>query len=614
MKQHGEMIAAISSGLLVLLAWYWEEVNPNWSIVMFIVAYVMGGFVKAKEGLITLWKEKELDVNFLMLFAAIGAASIGYWMEGALLIFIFSLSGALESYTLAKSERDLSSLMEYKPEQARLYQEEGEDQWIPSIDLCVGDWIIVKPGERIPADSQVKRGASAVEQAMITGESIPVDKVVGDEVFAGTLNGSGMLVLEVIRQNEDTLLARIMKRLEEAREEVPVSQHKIAKLEKVYAKVVVLLTLTLIVIPPYLLSWTWSDSLYQAMIFLVVASPCALVASIMPALLSAVSNGARNGLLFKNGIQLEKMAGVKVVAFDKTGTLTIGKLRVTDIIAFHGTKADLVQIAGSIEQGSEHPVARAIVRYAQENKVSFYELDSLQAKLGWGVEAQVNGEKWQIGKPAMFANFSTEIKSSVNRLERSGKTVVVLGNKNEVMGLFALADTIRPEAKEAVMGLKKHGILTVMLTGDQRVTAEAIAQQAGVDLVYSQLLPEEKVYQVGQLKQKYGQVAMIGDGINDAPALSKAQVGIAMGLGGSDVALETADIVLMNDNLTQIPFAIHIGQRMKSVVKQNVIFALAVIGFLIIANFAQTMTLPLGVIGHEGSTLLVILNGLRLLR
>ncbi|SHE81000.1 Cd2+/Zn2+-exporting ATPase [Seinonella peptonophila] len=614
MKRYGELIAALSSGLLTLIAWKIDGSQHHVAITLFILAYVIGGYVKAKEGWFTLIQERELDVNFLMFFAAIGAASIGYWMEGALLIFIFSLSGALETYTLARSERDLSSLMEFKPDQARIYTNQGIEKMIPSEELKIGDIIVIKPGERIPADGTIKQGDSSIEQAMITGESIPVERSVGDEVYAGTLNGTGMLVVEVSRPTEETLLAKIMKRLEEVRLEVPISQQRIERFEKFYAKAVVMITLLLIVIPPTLLSWTWSDSLYRAMIFLVVASPCALVASIMPALLSAISSGARKGLLYKNGTQVEKMANVRVVAFDKTGTLTQGKIVVTDLVTFANDSHQLIQYASSIERGSEHPIAQAIVQYGLDRDVTLLPLTTMKARAGWGVEAEISGEHWQIGKPLMFSSLTDEIQETITKYEQQGQTVVLIGKEGHIYGLFALQDQIRPEAKMVISELRKRGILTAMLTGDQHITAEAIAAEAGIDLVFSELLPDQKVACIEKLKALHGEVAMIGDGINDAPALAKAQVGIAMGKHGSDITLETADIVLMNDNLAQISHAITMSHRLHRVVKQNLLFALAVILCLIAANFMQSMTLPLGVIGHEGSTLLVILNGLRLLR
>lgn len=615
LKRHGEMAAALVCGALILLAWILEERFSAIAIPLYLIAYAAGGYVKAKEGLTTLVREKELDVNLLMLLAAIGAAGIGYWTEGGLLIFIFSVSGALETYTMAKSERDLSALMEMKPETACLYSATGEEKMVPVQELQVGDWVVVKPGERIPVDGVIREGMSAVNQATITGESLPVDKSAGDEVYAGTINGSGSLIVEVERTGENSLFSKIIRLIEESRTRVPESQHRIERLEKGYAKLIILATLLLIFLPPVFLKWSWTESLYRAMVFLVVASPCALVASIMPAILSAISNGARKGVLFKSGVQLEALADIQVVAFDKTGTLTKGRLQVTDWIGYGGMSGEeLLQAVGSIETLSEHPIGKAIVEKAKQMKISLSSPSGLQSITGWGVEAEYEGELWKIGKPRLFTSIGESIQKDVARLEREGKTVVLTEKAGEIVGLIALKDTIRPEACQAIQHLKRMGIRVAMLTGDQRITAEAMAREAGIDLVYSELLPEDKVKKIEQLGQNAGKVAMIGDGVNDAPALAVAHVGIAMGGAGSDVALETADVVLMNDDLEKISHAIQLGKRMKRVVKQNICFALSVIVLLITLNFSQVVSLPYGVVGHEGSTILVILNGLRLLR
>ncbi|SFI85473.1 heavy metal translocating P-type ATPase [Thermoflavimicrobium dichotomicum] len=613
--QHGEMIAAMSSGILVLLAYLWGNPSSYLSTVLFLLAYVIGGFAKAKEGIQTLVHEKELDVNLLMIFAAIGAAMIGYWLEGSMLIFIFAVSGALESYTVAKSERDLSNLIKMKPETARILDEHGQEREVRIEELKKDDLMIVRPGERIAADGIVQEGFSSVDQSMITGEPLPAEKEPNDEVFAGTINGSGSLVVKVTRAGEESVFAKIIRHIEQARNEVPVTQTRIERLEKVYAKAVLGITALLLVLPHYLLGWNWSETVYRAMVFLVVASPCALVASIMPAVLSAISNGARKGILFKSGYQLEMLSDARVVAFDKTGTLTQGKPKVTDFLVFQEMARDeLLAAVGSIESLSEHPIAQAIVRFAQKTKEKWSRPSELQAITGWGVKAKYQGEIWRIGKPKMFGNMDGEISQVVEKMEQEGKTVVLVEKTGKVVGLIALQDTVRPEAKAIVQQLKQMGLKVAMLTGDQQVTAEAIAKEVGIDLVYSDCLPEDKVSIVKDLRERFGKVVMVGDGVNDAPALATASIGVAMGGAGSDVALETADLVLMNDDLDRIPQVLRLGKRVQRIVKQNMALALTVICLLILANFLQVMTLPFGVIGHEGSTLLVILNGLRLLR
>ncbi|MFB6362936.1 heavy metal translocating P-type ATPase [Paenibacillus elgii] len=616
LSRYGEAIAALASGVLIAAAWVAGHSSPSFSIWLYCFAFLVGGFVKAREGWLTLVREKDLDVNLLMIVAAIGAASIGYWTEGAVLIFIFSLSGALETFTMEKSSRDISSLMDLKPETAIVW-EEGAEKRVPVEQLRIGDLVLVKPGERLPADGIVQEGSSAVNQASITGESIPVDKAAGDEVFAGTLNGQGALFVQVTKSSESTLFSKIIRLVQEAQSEMPKSQRFIERFERLYARVIILATLLLIALPPWLFGSSWNDTLYRAMVFLVVASPCALVASIMPAMLSAISNSARKGLLFKGGAHLERAAHIRAIAFDKTGTLTYGKPSVTDFLTYQAwSEEELLRIAASVESLSTHPIAKAIVDRAEQLSLELERPSDFQALAGWGVQAGLAGELWKIGKPGFFeeAGIDEQVLSDVRKLEQEGKTVVLIQNAAGIAGMIALQDAIRLQARETVAKLKELGVQVVMLTGDQRLTAEAIAREAGIDQVYAGLLPEDKLNIVKTLKEKYTHVAMVGDGINDAPALAAASVGIAMGAAGSDAALETADLVLMNDDLDKIKEAIVLGRRTTRIIKQNIAFSVTVIAFLIAANFFKGIPLPLGVVGHEGSTILVILNGLRLLR
>jgi len=615
-ERYGEGIAALASGLLIAAAWTLGGHSQAWSIALYCAAFVVGGFAKAKEGLQTLFYERDLDVNLLMIVAAVGAAGIGYWTEGAVLIFIFALSGALETYTMDRSRRDISSLMELKPETAVVLRD-GAEAAVSVRELEAGDLVVVKPGERIPADGVVVEGVSAVNQASITGESVPADKEPGDEVFAGTLNGQGALIVEVTRPGEASLFSRIIRLVQEAESEKPVSQLFMERFERYYARAVILLSLLLIVLPPVALGWTWQQALYKAMVFLVVASPCALVASIMPAVLSAISSSARRGMLFKGGAHLENLGRTQVVAFDKTGTLTTGSPVVTDVIPLQDQgENELLRVAASLESLSEHPLAKAIVEAARERGLPLERPAEFQADTGWGLRAKLRGDAWKIGKPAYLdSRFATEtVRETIRRLEREGKTVTVMQNDRGAAGIIALRDRIRPEAKAAVAALKRQGVKVAMLTGDQPGTAEAIAREAGIDWVYAGLLPEDKTDKIKELRQTYGYVTMVGDGVNDAPALATATVGIAMGAGGSDAALATAGVVLLQNDLRKIAGAIALGKRTMNIVKQNMAFALGVIVLLIAANFVQGLALPLGVVGHEGSTILVILNGLRLLR
>lgn len=621
MLGNGEMQAALGSGALMLIAWAVSGWSEAFSMVLYVISYTLGGWMKAKEGVETLVKERDLDVNLLMIAAALGAAAIGYWNEGAMLIFIFALSGALESYTMERSKKDISALIALKPATA-LRIEQGSMNEVPIADLALGDLLLVRPGELIPADGVVCRGDSAVNQASITGESIPVEKSAGDEVFAGTLNGEGPLYIEVSKEAEHTLFAKIIRMVEEAETEVPDSQRFIKRLESVYARIVVAATVLLIALPPFVLDWSWNATFYKAMVFLVVASPCALVSSIMPAMLSAISKSARKGILFKGGAHLENMARTAVVAFDKTGTLTEGIPQVTDFIAAAGySRTELLAVAASIEALSRHPLAEAIVRLAETEGLERYEVEDSRAVTGWGIEGQVAGNLWRIGKSDLLDETEdgsrkdlTTWKEARQRLEEEGKTVSLMLCGETIAGMIALQDTVRPSAAAAVRKLQKLGVKVAMLTGDRPATAEAIARQTGVDWVYAGLLPEDKVTHIKELRGKHGHVMMVGDGVNDAPALATATVGVGMGMKGSGAALEIADVVLMNDNIEEIAATIGLARRTQRIVKQNMVFAVSVIAVLMISNFVQGIALPFGVVGHEGSTILVILNGLRLLR
>lgn len=633
-----EVIAALGSGILMVAAWIVGQWSEWLSVTLYVVSYTIGGWIKAREGIETLIKERDLDVNLLMIAAALGAASIGYWNEGAMLIFIFALSGALESYTMERSRKDISSLMELQPETA-LRIEAGEMVSVSIAKLEIGDLILVKPGELIPADGKVYRGGSSVNQSSITGESVPVDKAVGDDVFAGTLNEEGVLYIEVTQAAGATLFAKIIKLVEEAENEVPESERFIKRFESIYARVVVFVTVALIGLTTPILGWDWDTSFYKAMVFLVVASPCALVSSIMPAMLSAISNRARKGVLFKGGAHIENMARTAVVAFDKTGTLTLGSPEVTDFIAGDELmRKELLAICASVESMSKHPLAVAIVRKAAEEGIELHPAENAQSLTGWGMQAEVEGKLWKIGKSDVLDREQHEVVEGVSgagmgavsvtetpgnapdwiairsKLESEGKTVSVVLEGDTVVGMIALQDAVRPQAAAAVKRLQQLGIKVAMLTGDRKATAQVIAKQTGVDMVFSDLLPEDKVEHVKNLREKHGHVVMVGDGVNDAPALATATVGIGMGVTGSGTALEVADAVLMNDNIEEIAGTVKVARKAQRIVKQNMMFAITVILTLIVTNFLAGVALPLGVVGHEGSTILVILNGLRLLR
>lgn len=617
MKEHLELIAAIVSGILILGGWIFAKYNLEiTSIIFYLLAFTIGGYAKAKEGIEETIENKELNVEMLMIFAAIGSAVIGYWTEGAILIFIFALSGALETYTLNKSQKEISSLMDLQPNEALLLTNQGE-KLIHVSELKVKDRILVKPGERVPSDGKIIHGKTTIDEAAITGESMPVSKQLTDEVFAGTVNLNGAITVEITKPNEETLFQKIIQLVQNAQSEKSPSQLFIERFEGTYVKCVLLAVLLMMSVPPFLLDWSWTESIYRGMVLLVVASPCALVASIMPATLSAISNGARHGILFKGGIHLEQLAGIKAIAFDKTGTLTKGKPVVTETFI----REDLVeeefhQLIASVERNSNHPLGKAIVGYVS-NKYShsFYTIDSLEDVVGSGLKAIIREKEYLIGKPEFVGRQEAETfhHGIADKLSKEGKTLVFVRDEHGIAGLYALKDEVRPETKRAIEALKRAGIYTVMMTGDHHKTAEAIAKESGIDHFVAECLPETKVNLVKDLKKTFGNVAMVGDGINDAPALASANIGIAMG-EGTDVALETADVVLMKNDLEKIANSIQLSNRMNRVMRQNIIFSITVIMLLISANFLQSLDLPLGVIGHEGSTILVILNGLRLLK
>jgi Zn2+/Cd2+-exporting ATPase len=615
-REHTDTLAALLCGLLLFLGWF--ALHLGWlglALLLLPAAYVIGGYESAREGLTTLFKEKELDVDLLMIVAAIGAASLGLWrreyhliIDGAILILIFAISGALEGYAMQRTERSIRSLMSLTPDTARVLLQ-GREEEIPISQLKVGDEIVVKPGELIPTDGIILSGYSTLNQAAITGESLPVEKTVGEEVFAGTLNGYGALQIKVHKPAQSSLIQRVIRLVEQAKTQAPPSQEFIDRFEKGYAKVIVVAGILLAILPPFFWGWDWETTIYRALTFLVVASPCALMAAIMPTLLSGIANGARQGILFKNGAQLEKIGKVRAIAFDKTGTLTTGQAQVFQVISIgEYTQDDVLKTAVSVESSSEHPIGKAIVEAASDlNWVGAIEV---QAMPGQGIVGIAQEQQVIVGNAIFVQQYVTnlpeELREIVQSWEQEGKTVVWVAQAAEVMGVIAIADEVRSQAAATISRLKKLGVeQIVMLTGDNQQTADSVAKVVGIDRVYAQLLPEDKLDVICRLQQQYQTVAMVGDGINDAPALAQASVGIAMGVSGSDVALETADIVLMADRLEKIAVAIHLGRRSQLIVKQNIVVALGFIMLLLVGNFLGNINLPIGVIGHEGSTVLV---------
>ncbi|MFD1066524.1 heavy metal translocating P-type ATPase [Oceanobacillus locisalsi] len=611
-KVHGEIIAAAVSGILILVAWILSgHISHTLWISILIAAFLIGGFFKAKEGITETYQTKKLNVELLMIIAAIGAASIGYWAEGAILIFIFSLSGALESYTENKNKNELQSLMKLQPEMATLLNEE-----VVNINqLKPGDHITVKSGERIPADGIIAKGDTTVDESALSGESIPVTKTRNDEVYAGTVNLGGSLQIEINTFPTETMFQKIIELVQNAHEERSPSQQFIEKFEGMYVNIVLVTVAVMMFLPHFLFGWSWTDTIYRAMILLVVASPCALVASIMPATLSAISNGARQGILFKGGVYVEALAKLDAIAFDKTGTLTKGEPEVVDYYIYPDHDIGYVaNIIYAVENESIHPLALAMKDWAVTERGRQSDVvANVEHHNGRGLSAQADDITWMIGNADMVGKQDAEQILGAMKTQEKATTNIFVKKGPEVIAVFLLKDTLRQDAVEAIRELQGFGVQTVMLTGDNQATATSIAKEAGIDEFHANCLPEDKVNYLKQQRQRGQQTAMIGDGVNDAPALATANIGVAMG-AGSDVALDTANVVLMKNNLAKMVHAIRVSKKMNAIVKQNIIFSLAVIGVLIASNFLQVINMPLGVIGHEGSTILVILNGLRVLR
>jgi len=577
-----------------------------------IVSYLAGGFFGAKTALESL-REREIDVDLLMVLAALGAAVVGQWHEGAILLFLFSLSNVLQDYAIGRSRRAISSLFTLYPQEATVKR--GTDIIRLKLEeIRVGDIVLIEPGERIPVDGLVVAGVSAVDQSPITGESIPADKSAGEFVYAGTLNKQGILDVRALKPVGETTLARIIKMVEEAQDSKAPTQRFLDRFEQAYAKAIILGIVLLILLPPLLGLSDFESNFYRAMVLMTVASPCALVISVPSAFISAIAAAARDGVLFKGGASLEQLARIKVVAFDKTGTLTEGQPQVTNIVVSPPfAETELLQVAASVEARSEHPLAKAVVAYASAAKIDLSEIEDFLAVPGQGVRARLDGSDIRVGRISQLQESEAMPDSLAEariRLEASGKTVIGVLRDRTWLGLIGLADQVRQTSALLVREMNRLGMVTVMLTGDNQLVAESIGEQLGIDEVYAGLLPHEKAEILAGLRQRYGPVAMIGDGINDAPALAVADVGIAMGGAGADVALESSDVVLMGDRIERLAEALRISERARQVVWQNIAFSLAVIAILIAGVFILDLALPVGVLGHEGSTVIVVLNGL----
>jgi Cd2+/Zn2+-exporting ATPase len=633
-----ELIFSIICGALLGIGFglsYVESI-PDWvSLTLYIGAYFFGGFFTAKEAVQTVAKGG-FEIDFLMLVAAIGAAILGEWAEGALLLFLFSLGHALEHYAMEKARKSIAALADLAPKTA-LLKKDGKTEEVGIEELSIGDIIVVKPNSKISADGVVVNGKSSVNQAPITGESVPVDKIpvedtsrdysadddINDEnrVFAGTINGNNTLEIKVIKEAKDSTLSRLVKLVNEAQTQKSPTQLLTDKFEKYFVPSVLILV-GILLFAFLVIDEPFSASFYRAMAVLVAASPCALAISTPSAVLSGVARAARGGVLIKGGRPLEDLGELTALAFDKTGTLTEGKPKLTQVVPLGDIEEnELIKIAVAVENLSDHPLAKAVVRDGKERLegTSIPDATDLEAVLGKGIKASLGKDKIYIGNLDLYEDLdeakpSEDISNKVKELEGGGNTTMLIRRNKEYIGIIALMDTPREAAKETLKKLKEIGIKRmIMLTGDNQKVADAVAKEIGLTDAWGSLLPEEKVDAIKKLKEQESKVAMVGDGVNDAPAMANSTVGIAMGAAGSDVALETADIALMADKLETLPFAIGLSRKAKAIIKQNLWVSLGIVALLIPSTIMGWANIGIAVVIHEGSTLLVVFNALRLL-
>ncbi|MBE0700248.1 MAG: cadmium-translocating P-type ATPase, partial [Acholeplasmataceae bacterium] len=606
-----ETISVILSILLIVAAMILSgmiQPEPWYVVLLFGLSFAIGGFAKAKEGILATVENKALNVEILMIMAALGAFIVGNYSEGAILILIFSISGLLESYASSKSEKALTSLLKLAPKTAILMVGKEEREVLVN-DLKIKDRVVVKVGQQVPVDGLVVNGSSSVNQAAITGEFVPVFKDINDTVYAGSINIDSTMIVEATKDPKDSVVQKIIELVKSAQQDKTKSQSLINKIERYYVYIVILIAVFFMIVPP-LFGWLpWHDAFYRGIIVLVVGSPCALMASIAPAMLSSLSNAAHHRILIKGGSHLENLIDINVVVFDKTGTITTGTPNVVRIeVSANYNREMVLGILYTLEKQSNHPLAKAVVEHLGSN----YQLDGIESTevSGRGMQGKYQHALWQIGR--FESTHEQDIVDKMNTCSTLGHSLIPIIKNGISIGFVALMDTIRDDVKMMIDYLKKRNIKSVLLTGDNEDTAKSIAKEANIDVYESNCFPEDKVNKVKELQKAYGKVLMIGDGINDAPALATADIGVAMGTG-TDVSLETADIIFMNDKLENLPRTLNLAMRMRHVTLQNVIFSITVITLLMISNVFGLIQLPFGVVAHETSTILVILNSLRLL-
>jgi Zn2+/Cd2+-exporting ATPase len=615
-----QVVTSALSGLLLAIGFFGSMLGlPSLlETSLYLLAVVIGGWYFIREGIETLLEERQVGIEILMTVAAITAGLLGRWAEAAMLVFLYSISEAAEGYTEERTRNAIRALMDLAPKTALVLRDDKE-MVLPAEELRVGDLFVVRPGEAVATDGEIIEGHSSLNQAPVTGESVPVEKSIGDSVFAATLNGEGALIIRVTKTTADNTLARIIQLVEEAQSSKGKSQRFIERFGRRYSPAVLAVGVLLAVLPPLIFGQEWQEWLTRATVFIVAAAPCALVISIPITLVAAIGTAGRNGILIKGGVHLENLARVRVITLDKTGTLTLGQPEVSKIITFSGVAEEqLLATAAALESRSQHPLASAIINYATDKHIEVMPADDFQSLTGAGAKGRVNNEMVYIGKPDLFASMEIDlvpIQAQISELQQAGNTVILLGTEQQVQGLIAVIDPLRAGVADAMSELRRAGIeKIIMLTGDNQLAANAIAAKAGIDEVFAELSPEDKKRKVEQLDQQYGRVAMVGDGVNDAPALAAAHVGIAMGAAGTDVALETADVALMADDLSRLPYLICFSHRNWNIIRQNLMLSVLVIGTLVVGAVAGVFSLPIAVLAHEISEFVVIASGLRMLR
>jgi Cd2+/Zn2+-exporting ATPase len=612
-------LLALSGGLAIAAeVWAWTSgAEKSWPVaILALLSILIGGRETFRKGFIAL-RNFTLNINFLMSIAVIGAVAIGEWPEAAMVVFLFAVAETIEALSLDRARNASRALLEATPERATVRQESGEWLEMDAAVIANGAIIRVKPGERIALDGRLTAGASSVNQAPITGESIPVEKGVGDKVFAGSINERGAFEFEVTANRGHTTLDRIVKAVQAAQKDRAPTQRFVDRFAHYYTPAVVIIAVAIAALPPLLFSAPFLPWLYKALVMLVIACPCALVISTPVTIVSGLAAAARRGILIKGGAYLEAGAKLKTLALDKTGTLTEGKPKVTDIVTLNGTsETEALRLAGGVDALSEHPVASAIVARAREGQGEIPPATEFEAILGRGARARIDGQLYHVGNHRLTEERGVcgpHVETIIERLEQEGKTVVVLSSETKALAVFGVADTVRESSAAAIAELHQLGVKTIILTGDNQRTGQAIADQLGIDEVRGSLLPEEKLAAIGEL-QAEGAVGMVGDGVNDAPALAKADIGFAMGTAGTDTAIETADIAIMKDELRRIPEFLRLSQATRRILVQNISFAIGVKLVFFALSIAGFATLWMAVFADMGASLIVVFNGLRLLR